>query len=108
MLMKIAKTLVSVFVVTALVGAVYGVRSVKSKTSEPIAALVNAAPKMKGNPAASTRVVEYIDYQCPSCSKSSVFLHELSELHPKDLFIEVKYFPLNGHKHSMTSAKAVE
>lgn len=67
-----------------------------------------AAPKAMGDVSAPVRIVEFIDYQCPSCAKSSYFLHELAKRHPQDIYIEVKYFPLRGHAHSMVAAKLVE
>ena len=108
MLMKIPKTLVTVLVVSALVGGVYGVRNARGKDAAAPAAAMLAAPKATGNAAAKVRVVEFIDYQCPSCAKGSYFLHELTARHPQDLYLEVKYFPLKGHAHSMTTAKLVE
>jgi protein-disulfide isomerase len=108
MLMKVSKLWASFAVVTVLVGGVYGVRHARGIDAKGAAAPMLAAPRAMGNVAAATRVVEFIDYQCPSCAKSSYFLHELSKRHPQDLYVEVKYFPLRGHAHSMTTAKLVE
>lgn len=108
MLMKISRTLLSALVVSVLVGGVYGVKNARGRTAEEPIRNMMAAPKATGNASAAVRVVEFIDYQCPSCAKSSYFLHELAKRHPNDLYIEVKYFPLRGHAHSMTSAKLVE
>jgi len=108
MLMKVSKLWVSFAVLTVLVGGVYGVRHARGIDAKGVAAPMLAAPRAMGNAAAPTRVVEFIDYQCPSCAKSSFFLHELSKRHPQDLYVEVKYFPLRGHAHSMTTAKLVE
>ncbi len=108
MLMKVSKLFVSFAVLTVLVGGVYGVRHARGIDAKGAAAPMLAAPRAVGNASAKTRVVEFIDYQCPSCAKSSHFLHELSKRHPQDLYVEVKYFPLRGHAHSMTTAKLVE
>lgn len=108
MLMKISKTILSVLVVCVLVGGVLGIRTARGKiAAEPAAALLTA-PKAMGNVAAKVRVIEFIDYQCPSCAKSAYFLHELAVLHPQDLYVEVKYYPLRGHAHGMETAKMVE
>lgn len=108
MLMKISKTLLSVLIVSALVGSVVGIRNAKGKAAEGPQMSLLAAPKAAGNAAARIRVIEFIDYQCPSCAKASFFLHELVKRHPQDVYLEVKYFPLNGHAHSVTSATLVE
>lgn len=108
MLMKIPKALFSVLVVFVLVGGVYGVRSARGTAAEAPKAALLAGPKATGNASASVRIVEFIDYQCPSCAKASYFLKELAKRHPQDIFLEVKYFPLRGHAHSMTTAKLVE
>jgi protein-disulfide isomerase len=106
--MKIPKILVSLAVVSVLVGGIYGARYARGLDAKSVSAPMLAAPRAMGNPAAKTRVVEFIDYQCPSCAKSSKFLHELVKLHPQEIYLEVKYFPLKGHAHSMTTAKLVE
>lgn len=108
MLMKLSKTLLSAVVVLALVGSVMGVKAARGKTAEEPAAALLAVPRAKGNAAAALRVIEFIDYQCPSCAKASFFLHELVKRHPQEIYLEVKYFPLRGHAHSMTAAKLVE
>lgn len=108
MLMKISKTLLSAIVLTVLVTSVYGVRTARGRAASEPKAMILTAPRAMGNAAAQVRVIEFIDYQCPSCAKSSYFLHELSKLHPQDLYLEVKYFPLRGHAHSMTAAKLIE
>lgn len=99
-------------VLTILTGSVIGVRQARgidaSGAPKTNVSPMLAAPRATGNPAAKIRVVEFIDYQCPSCAKSAYFLDELSKRHPQDLYVEVKYFPLKSHAHGMTTAKIIE
>lgn len=99
-------------VLVVLVGGVFGVRQARGIDAaggpRTDRSALLAVPRAMGDPSAKVRVVEFIDYQCPSCAKSSFFLHELVKLHPRELYLEVKYFPLRSHSHSLPSAKWVE
>jgi protein-disulfide isomerase len=61
--------------------------------------------RSKGNPAARVKIVEYIDFQCPACARGVEYLRSFIELHPNDIYVQVRYFPLtNMHHHAMISA----
>lgn len=64
--------------------------------------------RMKGNPKAGLRVVEYIDFQCPSCAKGSKILGRYLKEYPEKISIELKYFPLAMHSHAFKSAYYAE
>ncbi len=63
----------------------------------------------KGNPDASVKVIEYGDYQCPSCG---FYFRNLSPIITRDYIetgrIQFIYheFPLDGHRHAVPAAEA--
>src|SRR5260370_121334 len=61
--------------------------------------------RAKGNPGARVRIVEFIDFQCPACAFGVKYLKTFFDLHPNDIYLQVRYFPLtNMHHHAMISA----
>lgn len=63
---------------------------------------------MKGNPNAKVTLVEYLDFECEACGAYYPIIKQLGAEFPNDLRIVTRYFPLPGHKNSMTAAIAVE
>ena len=57
-----------------------------------------------GNPASSVWVVEYMDYQCPSCALSSKVLDAYLKKYPSSLYLQVRFHPLTQHPHGLESA----
>lgn len=103
---SVRKNGLAVAAVAALcVGAVLGVRAYQARKSPvaetPAAALLATA---KGDPRAEVRIVEYIDYQCMACGKASKRLRALMDRHPGKVYLEVRFFPLNMHRHGLASA----
>ncbi len=64
----------------------------------------NGAKRIKGNPAADIKIVEYIDYQCGACKQASLILDDYLQKYPERFQIEVKFHPLSGHPHGLISA----
>lgn len=62
----------------------------------------------KGNPDAKVTLVEYLDFECEACGAYYPIIKQLGQEFPNDLRIVTRYFPLPGHKNSMTAAIAVE
>lgn len=63
---------------------------------------------VKGNQKASVVLIEYLDFECESCGACYPVVQRLSEEFGSDVAFVSRYFPLPGHKNSMTSARAVE
>lgn len=61
-----------------------------------------------GNPKADIRIVEYIDFQCPSCAKGYSLLKEYLKKYPSRIQVELKYFPLIKKRHALESALYAE
>lgn len=63
---------------------------------------------VKGNPDANVTLVEYLDFECEACGAYYPLIKQLATEFPNDLRVVTRYFPLPGHKNSMTAAIAVE
>src|SRR5438552_1489630 len=58
---------------------------------------------------AEITLVEFGDYQCPSCGAFHPFVKEILNRYPKQVRLEFHHFPLISiHPDSMAAAKAVE
>ncbi|MGH7803978.1 MAG: DsbA family protein [Candidatus Binatia bacterium] len=61
----------------------------------------------KGDKKAKVTIVEFSDFQCPFCARSTSFVKELNEAFPKDVKIVYKHLPLTQiHPNAMPAAKA--
>lgn len=61
-----------------------------------------------GNKDAKVTVVEYLDFECEACGAYYPITTQLKEEYKDNMRFVVRYFPLPGHKNSLTAAKAVE
>jgi len=70
-----------------------------------------ATPKSRqtGDPRAKVTIVEYSDFQCPSCASVDPTVHKYLELYKGKIRLIYKYYPLPRiHENAMTSAHAAE
>ena len=62
----------------------------------------------KGNPNATVTLVEFTDYQCPSCAKTQPVLEQLITEYGDRVKFVVRDFPLQMHADAMKAAEAAE
>ncbi|PYS95253.1 MAG: hypothetical protein DMF65_14350 [Acidobacteria bacterium] len=62
----------------------------------------------KGNPAASVTLVEFTDYQCPSCAAEQPVLERLITEYGDRVRFVVRDFPLKMHADALKAAEAAE
>ena len=61
--------------------------------------------KIKGSAGAKLKIVEYSDFQCPSCSRGAQIINEQYERYPGDISVEFNHFPLATiHPHALTAS----
>lgn len=60
--------------------------------------------RSKGNPQASVKIIEYIDFQCPACAHGAAVLKKYIENNPDSIYLEMHYYPLAMHKHAVTAS----
>lgn len=63
---------------------------------------------IKGNKEAKVTIVEYLDFECEACGAYYPVVKSIMDEFGQDVRFVSRYFPLPGHKNSMTSASAVE
>jgi len=64
--------------------------------------------KVKGNPKAEIKIVEYLDYRCGACGRGSQILDEMLIKYPDQMLIEMRFFPLNIMQYDALSARYAE
>lgn len=105
---KWTRRLAIILVIAGSVGGIfwYGSSGPAVPTSELLT--VVADDWIKGNKDAPVTLVEYLDFECESCGAYYPVIKRLSEEFGNEVRFVNRYFPLPGHKNSMTSALAVE
>lgn len=128
---KTSKIVVWVILALILVGAAVAI-IVAQNVSRNIAEAPGGTPTVSGSDAQSTRgstadlvvrensvvlskakdekavLVEFLDYECESCGAAYPFVEELRAKYGDTVTFVHRYFPLPGHRNSMTAALAVE
>ncbi len=99
------------FVQTALVlvlcvGSVFLVRIWRPNPEEVFKKRI--AERSIGDSKAKVWITEYFDYQCPPCGAANKLLRDWMAKHPGKIYLQVRYFPLPGHKYSMKAVVHAE
>ncbi len=101
-----SKKKLTVMIVAGVAIAAVAVKVFLSLSVQP---LDPSLMRAKGDLAAKVHIVEFIDFQCPACADGALKLKKVYTLHPKDIRIEMKYFPLVAvHRHTMTASTYAE
>jgi protein-disulfide isomerase len=70
---------------------------------------IKTGGRFRGPENAEVTLVEFGDYQCPSCAAYHPFVKEILNRYPKQVRLEFHHFPLISiHPNSMAAAKAAE
>lgn len=78
-------------------------------SSEASAILAVAADDhVRGAVESPVVLVEYLDFECPSCRAYFPVLTQMEEEFGDRVTFVVRYFPINGHRNGVSSALAVE
>jgi protein-disulfide isomerase len=111
---KVMKPLIIIILAVAVAaGAAVFLSRQPDNVSETHAAPVDANIKVPGHirgpENAEVTLVEFGDYQCPSCGAYHPFVKEILNRYPTQVRLEFHHFPLISiHPNSMAAAKAVE
>ena len=101
---NIQRFLLATFLLACPVLAVF---VVKQTTWGPI--LASPKARQKGDPKAKVVIVEYSDFQCPSCARMSPVAQQFLDLYKGKVRLIYKYYPLiKIHKNAMPAAHAAE
>ena len=70
--------------------------------------LVKTNSQATGPTEASVTVVEFLDYQCPSCAAIEPSLAQLREKYQGRVNFVYRHYPLSSHQHAFLAAEALE
>jgi protein-disulfide isomerase len=77
--------------------------------AKPLTADIKGGGHFRGPETADVTLVEFGDYQCPSCGAYHPFVKEILNRYPKQVRLEFHHFPLISiHPNSMAASKAAE
>lgn len=86
---------------------IIAVNAVKETHWGPI--LSTPPSRQIGGPDAKVTIVEFSDFQCPSCAKMQPTVHNFLDIYKGRIRFMYKYYPLTRlHKHAMEAAHAAE
>ena len=108
MVRKWIKRVVTLLLIAGSIVGIFWYRSNKPATPTNEILSVVSDDWVKGNKDAPITIVEYLDFECEACGAYYPVIKRLSEEYKDEVRFVVRYFPLPGHKNSMTSALAVE
>lgn len=91
--MKNPWLVIVIIVVVLLGGSVAYSQYVGSKSNEG----VEVRDHVTGNPEAAVTLVEYSDFECPSCAQFHPHVKEVLEEHGDNIRFEYKHFPVIGN-----------
>jgi len=103
---KTSKIIATAFIIFGIVAAVLIFKKYFLSGESIEIRLVKA--RSKGDISAPIKVVEYIDLQCPACAYGAGVLSTVMEKYPGQIHLQLHYFPLAMHKHTMTASYFAE
>ncbi len=95
-LLKQTRTLFAIFAAFLLIGCQNSETDLHAQTTEA------------GDSEPEIVLVEYSDFQCPTCAYFYPIVEKLKEHYGDKLVVKYRYFPLNSHRYSMLAARAAE
>src|SRR5262245_41179203 len=111
---KIMKPLIVIILAVGVAAgaAVYLSRQPEGSSTSTTAALkadIKGGGHFRGPENAEVTLVEFGDYQCPSCAAYHPFVKEILNRYPKQVRLEFHHFPLVSiHPNALAASKAVE
>lgn len=97
-------------IIVATIGLIAGAVFLFSKPAPTLSRvqLIPPGTTLRGNPDATTYVVEFSDFQCPGCAAFAPVVSQIVEKHKDKLLFAYRHFPLDQHAFAMKAAIAAE
>ncbi|OHA22710.1 MAG: hypothetical protein A3G52_01790 [Candidatus Taylorbacteria bacterium RIFCSPLOWO2_12_FULL_43_20] len=99
---------VIILIIAVIVAMVMVVGKGGSDGDVTIAESVTAKDWVKGNPEATTTLIEYADFECPACAQYHPVIKQLEEEYGDKIRFVYRHFPLQQHINARPSARAAE
>ena len=102
--------LTGVLLVLFLAGAIFFIKRNKPVPIVPLSSApgLSAVLKVKGPATAPVKIIEYSDFECPSCRNVQTDLQGLFTNYPGKIQLTFKHYPLTSHKWSIYAHQAAE
>jgi protein-disulfide isomerase len=84
------------------------VRTFVAAPAPPVYKIATDDQPTKGNPAASVTLVEFTDFQCPSCAATKPALDRIAAEYGERVRLVVRDYPLSQHAFAQKAAEAAE
>lgn len=92
-------------VLVLFAGAIWYANTAADRANEG----VETAAHIKGNPDGAVSLIEYSDFQCPSCKAAAPVVASVLEQHGDTIRFEYRHFPLlTIHPYALPAARAAE
>ena len=110
MKINLRSILAGILIVLFLVGTIFFIRRNKpARVSPPSSAPgLSKSLKVLGPAAAPVKLVEYSDFECPSCRNVQTDIKNLFKSYPGKVQLTFKHYPLTSHKWSIYAHQAAE
>jgi protein-disulfide isomerase len=113
MKLNLRSILTGVLLVLFLAGAVFFIKRNKlvpglSSQSTTGASGLSTALKVQGPASAPVKIIEYSDFECPSCRNVQTNIQGLFKDYPGKIQLTFKHYPLTSHKWSIYAHQAAE
>ncbi len=103
---QMSKYKLTVIIIFTCVGLIFGIKAF-NQTFRANKQSSDSA-KVKGSKNAPIKIVEYVDFQCPSCAKGAQYIKNFMKTNSDKVQVELKYFPLDMHQHSFMASRYAE
>jgi protein-disulfide isomerase len=104
--------IVSTAILIVILGAVllffFDLTAPAGGDSVPVAQLLDGSRHVKGSPNASFVIVEFGDFQCPSCGAAYPVINKILQDFGDKIYFVYRHFPLAQHKFARSAAAAAE
>lgn len=97
-----------ILVVGVIVGGVLAMRHYRRAVTPITPPTFAPLLKTKGSDSAPVKIVEYSDFECPSCRMAIEPVSELFKKYPDKLQLTYRHFPLSSHRWSIYAHQAAE
>ena len=74
----------------------------------PRGPVLQIGSRMKGDPQAPVKVIEFTDFQCPACAKTNGIFDDILKKYPGKIFVDHRHFPLGMHAHARRASLFAE
>jgi protein-disulfide isomerase len=110
---NLRSVLAGILLVVILAGVVFFVKRNRPVPVEPASEVLTSAgyrPVLKtlGSADAPIKIVEYSDFECPSCRFAQQELRKIMDAYPGKIQIVYKHFPLSSNRWSIYAHQAAE